>query len=86
MGWYNYLYISYLDKRKYVGFYFNDLKHGEGEFTWPDGKRIKGNWIAGKLDGICELFVGKHSYKAEYENGARLRWIKDGTYKSIIKY
>jgi hypothetical protein len=29
------------DGRKYEGEYFNDLKHGEGIFTWPEVFDVK---------------------------------------------
>ena len=35
------------DGKQYIGHYVNDRKEGEGEFTWPDGKRYKGKWKEG---------------------------------------
>ena len=36
--------FSWIDGRKYVGEYKNDLKHGIGTFTWPDGRCYHGEW------------------------------------------
>ena len=32
------------DGRKYNGEYKNNLKHGHGVWTWPDGVMLEGQW------------------------------------------
>lgn len=40
--------FTWIDGRKYVGYYFEDKKQGYGEFIWPDGRSYKGEWFEGK--------------------------------------
>ena len=40
--------LFYEDGRKYVGEFQNDLKHGHGIYSWPNGKKYEGNWKEGK--------------------------------------
>jgi len=30
---------------KYTGDWNNDLKHGFGEYVWPDGDSYEGDWV-----------------------------------------
>lgn len=39
---------QWMDGRKYVGDYSNDLKHGFGIYQWADGRRYEGHWAYGK--------------------------------------
>jgi hypothetical protein len=37
------------DGEKYKGEYVGGVKHGEGEYTWPDGLKEKGRFANGKI-------------------------------------
>jgi len=54
----------------------DDKKHGEGEFTWPDGRKYKGQWENGKQHGkgtyIDSKGVEKHG---EWLEGKRVKWL-----------
>ena len=61
----------------------NDLKEGEGTYTWPKGERFaeskhKGNWKNGKRDGQGECWYhdGSH-YKGAWKDDVK---AGDGTY------
>ena len=43
--------FTWLDGKKYVGDYKNDVKEGYGVFTWPDGSSYDGWWHEGKKYG-----------------------------------
>ena len=36
------------DKKRYVGEYLDDKKHGFGTFEWGNGKKYEGEWVNGK--------------------------------------
>jgi hypothetical protein len=67
------------DGRVYMGEYKNDKKDGYGEFEWADGRKYKGNWKNGKQHGEGEFFPsnGKNWKKGIWENGKRIKWIKE---------
>merc|ERR1712060_889235 len=35
----------------YVGHFRNNLFHGPGEYSWPDGRKYKGMWKSGYMHG-----------------------------------
>ena len=37
---------------RYVGTWQNNLKHGEGEYSWPNGNVYKGEYKHGQRDGF----------------------------------
>ena len=39
------------NKKKYYGFYVNNLKEGLGTFYWNDGYKFEGFWKEGKQNG-----------------------------------
>ena len=39
------------DGAKYEGEYQNDLKHGRGKYTYPNGDVYDGEWSEGKRHG-----------------------------------
>ena len=41
---------------KYEGKFKNDRFHGEGTYTWSDGRKYLGSWVDGKKMGWGELF------------------------------
>lgn len=36
------------DGKRYVGEYENDKKHGQGQYTWDNGREYIGGWNQGK--------------------------------------
>lgn len=38
----------WVDKKRYVGEYLDDKKHGFGVFEWGNGKKYEGEWLNGK--------------------------------------
>jgi hypothetical protein len=67
------------DGRKYEGEYKDDKKEGYGEFEWDGGKKYKGYWKNGKQHGEGILYNSKNKTwrKGIWENGKRIKWIKD---------
>ena len=45
---------------KYEGDYDNDLKHGQGVYTYPNGDVYEGEWKEGLRHGS-----GKYTYKED---------------------
>jgi hypothetical protein len=63
--------------RKYVGGYKDGKMHGQGTYTWPDGKKYVGEWQDGKKHGQGTITSpDRRKYVGEYRNGNR--W--NGTY------
>ena len=67
------------DGRKYEGEYKDDKKEGYGEFEWDGGKKFKGYWKNGKQhgEGLLYSIKNKNWRKGIWENGKRIKWIKD---------
>lgn len=41
----------------------DDVKNGEGIIEWKDGRSLKGNFIDGLLDGLCEYRLSNNETK-----------------------
>ena len=51
----------------YSGEWVDDRQHGQGEETWPDGTRFRGNFFCGKKEGYGEFFwTDGSSYSGEF--------------------
>jgi hypothetical protein len=63
----------------YRGEYFNDKKHGDGIFLWPNGKSYDGNWDKGKQHGIGYYIDSKKGFrkKGEWKHGKRVKWLEE---------
>lgn len=44
-------YMSYGDGSFYFGDFKNDMRHGQGSFTFANNDRFEGNWIDDAKDG-----------------------------------
>ncbi len=54
------LFLSQVAGSKYEGEYVNDLKHGNGKYTYANGDVYDGEWQNGLRDG-----KGRYSYKED---------------------
>mmetsp|Transcript_30720 Transcript_30720/g.53417 ORF Transcript_30720/g.53417 Transcript_30720/m.53417 type:complete len:86 (-) Transcript_30720:130-387(-) len=52
----------------YIGQYEDNLKHGEGKFTWTDGRSYEGQWEKGLRHG-----EGIYTFKTGEQR--RGRWV-----------
>ena len=52
------------DGIKYEGQWVNDVKHGGGRLTYPNGERIRGTWQNDRLNGLAEV-KKNHPYSLE---------------------
>jgi hypothetical protein len=43
--------------------------HGEGEYTWLNGKKYTGPWKNGKMHGIGKMLVNGKAVKGEWVKG-----------------
>jgi hypothetical protein len=60
----------------YSGDYENDKKHGQGTYSWPDGKAYEGQWQNGKQHGEAKFTNSKGRSKlGVWENGERIKWL-----------
>jgi hypothetical protein len=45
------------------------MKHGEGEYTGPDGRKYKGQWVKDKMHGEGEhTWPDGGKYKGQFVN------------------
>lgn len=81
------------DKKRYVGEYLDDKKHGHGTFEWGNGKKYEGEWINGKQNGrgkikliillLIFLLIGAiilvqgERKEGIWEDGKRIKWIPE---------
>ena len=64
--------LFYNDGKKYKGSFYQNLKHGVGQLSYPNGDIMNGIWNKGLLDGLCiKLSPGAYSYKIRFLNGVR---------------
>jgi len=53
---------------QYAGEYYNDKKHGHGEFKWESGNRYSGSYMFDKRHGYGEMFWKNGTvYKGDWE-------------------
>ena len=51
--------FTWIEKKKYCGFYKNDKKDGFGLYYWPDDKFFVGFWKDGKQNGFGKYIKGQ---------------------------
>jgi len=51
------------------------LKEGEGEFTWPDGRSYKGQWLAGRQDGLGIFTTARGEKREGVWAGGKIEWL-----------
>jgi len=51
----------------------NDIKHGKGIVTWPDGRWFKGTWVDGKHHGPGQAYNNKVVVDGMWEAGKRVK-------------
>jgi hypothetical protein len=55
-----------------------DKKHGNGVYTWADGRKYDGQWVNGKQHGIGKyVMADKNERMGEWNEGKRVRWLDD---------
>jgi len=55
---------------RYTGEYFNDMKHGQGQFNWASGNYYVGGYYMDRRHGYGEMFWADGSYyKGDWEMG-----------------
>lgn len=47
--------------------------HGQGEYTWPDGKSYSGGWREGKMHGEGKIKIKGKVVKGKWLNGTRIK-------------
>lgn len=61
----------------YKGEFENGQKNGNGELIWDDGRKVVGQFKAGKFTGECKFISAKGKVKwARCEDGKKVEWIK----------
>jgi hypothetical protein len=49
----------------------NDKKHGQGVYTWSDGKKYDGPWLNGKQHGTGKQIINGKQRLGKWINGKR---------------
>ena len=63
---------------KYIGAEKNNVPHGKGTMTWPDGRKYSGEWRNGKRQGYGTYhWPGGEVYRGQWQNNL---WHGQGTY------
>ena len=64
--------VHYATGNVFEGNYENDLRNGNGKYTWSDGSVYEGNWENDYQNGYGKYtWSNGHVYEGNYENGAR---------------
>lgn len=62
-------------------------KEGEGEFVWPNGKKLKGTWRKGQPDGIMFLEDNCGNIrKVEWQRGRVVKNKLEGDIKLELNF
>lgn len=70
-----------------MGEYKDDVKHGEGVLTWPDGRKYEGTFKNGRMHGIGLWYELDGSIrKGEWQMGKRISWIEELKKGDCAKY
>lgn len=57
---------------QYTGDYFNDKKHGHGQFNWESGNYYIGSYVEDSRHGYGEMYwVDGSKYKGDWEQGVQ---------------
>lgn len=57
---------------RYVGDYFDNMRHGQGMMVYPDGSRYKGTFIEGQRSGLgLFLYSNMDTYDGEWLNNVK---------------
>lgn len=67
--------MTWPDGKRYEGTFFEDKKHGIGEFHWPNGNIYSGGWQYGKMHGQGTITNINEKRKFNCENGKRKQQI-----------
>jgi len=73
-----------IKKKKYVGQYKEDKKHGYGVFIWPDSRKYEGFWSNGKQHGYGIMVISGVKKFGEWKNGQKLMWIEENEENSNL--
>lgn len=68
---------------RYVGGWKANLKHGDGEYYWPDGSVYRGEYRNGEREGLGLMtYANRESYEGEWQGGLK---HGRGTYRTLKK-
>ena len=63
--------FTWVEGKKYYGFYIKDKKDGFGIYYWPGGKFFVGFWKEGKQHGIGKSIKGNQIKYCRWKNGKK---------------
>lgn len=68
---------------KYSGCWKDNLKHGEGEYLWPNGNSFRGEYRQGRREGFGVMtYENGESYEGGWLNGLK---HGEGIYRGLKK-
>ena len=63
--------FTWVEGKKYFGFYKDDKKDGFGIYYWPGDKFLIGFWKEGKQDGVGKCIKGKTIKYGKWKEGKK---------------
>ena len=67
--------FTWIEGKKYIGFYKNDKKDGFGIYYWPNNRYFIGFWRAGKQNGVGKYIKGEVVKYGLWDEGKREKWF-----------
>ena len=69
--------FSWIEGKKYIGFYKDDKKEGFGIYYWPDNRIFIGFWKEGKQNGFGKYIKDDIVKYGIWKDGKNEKWFEN---------